>query len=116
MSIQSDIDELNNINIEINRYQQLIKEYKKQKIIIENRVINFLQSQDTHGVRYNNKAVVLENKEYRNKKKKTEKFKDIASVLQSHGVNINETLIKDIINAQKGQSRTNNVLRIIDRS
>lgn len=113
MSIQSDLDELNSINIEINRLQTIIKQYKKQKDSIEQRVITFLKNQETHGVRYNDKAVLLENKEYRNKKKKTEKLNDIASVLNSYGIKRSDKLIKDIIEAQRGKTCTNDKLKIV---
>lgn len=116
MSIQSDLDELNSINLEIARLQGLIKQYKKQKDSIEQRVIAFLKNQETHGVRYNDKAVLIENREYRNKKKKTEKLNDIASVLQTYGIKKSDRLIQDIIEAQRGKTCMNDKLKIINRS
>jgi hypothetical protein len=116
MSIQRDLDELNSLNIEIQRLQQIIRDYRKQKNILEERVISFLKNQETHGVRYNDKAVLLENKESRNKKKKTEKINDIASVLQRYGIQKSDKLLNDILEAQRGNSTTNNVLKIVKRN
>ncbi len=116
MSIQRDLDELYSLNIEIQRLQQTIREYRKQKSTIEQRVIGFLKNQETHGVRYNDQAVLLENKELRNKKKKTEKISDIASVLQRHGIQKSDKLLNDILEAQRGKSTTNNVLKIVKRN
>jgi hypothetical protein len=115
MSIQRDLDELNSLNIEINRLQQNIREYRKQKKNIEDRIISFLKHQESQGVRYNDQAVLLESKDIRNKKKKTEKINDIASVLQRHGIQKSDKLLNDILEAQRGQASKNDILKVVKR-
>lgn len=115
MSIQRDLDELNNLNIEIQRLQNTIREYRKQKKLVEQRVIDFLKHQESQGVRYNDQAVLLESKDYRNKKRKTEKISDIASVLQKHGIQKSDKLLNDILEAQRGQASKNDVLKVVKR-
>lgn len=115
MSIQHDLDELNKLNIEIQRLQNIIQEYRKQKKLIEDRVKDFLRHQESQGVRYQDQAVLLESRDFRNKKRKTEKINDIASVLQKHGIQKSDTLLKDILEAQRGEASKSDVLRIVKR-
>ena len=116
MSIQSDLDELNNLNIEIHRLSNLIRDFRKQKKIIEERVIHFLKTQETQGVRYNDQAVLLESRNVRNKKKKTDKIQDISSVFRKHGIQLSEPLLKDIFEAQRGVPESNDCLKVVKRN
>lgn len=116
MSVQKDLDELNMINLEIRRLQDSLRTFRRQKQIVEERVIHFLREQETHGVRYNDQAVLLENKAIRNKKKKAEKINDLQSVLRKHGIQKNDSLLNDIIEAQRGLPSNNDVLKVIRRS
>lgn len=115
MSIQKDLDELNMINTEIRRIQETLRTFRKQKEIIEERVIHFLKEQETHGVRYNDQAVLLESKAIRNKKKKADKLNDISMVLRRHGIQKSDTLLNDILEAQRGQPTSNDTLKMVRR-
>jgi len=115
MSIQKDLDELNMINVEIRRLYDTLKTFRKQKEMIEARVISFLKEQETRGVRYNDHAVLLETKSIRNKKRKTEKIGDLEQVLRRHGIQKNETLLNEILEAQRGQPAKNDVLKMVRR-
>ena len=113
MSFQSDLDELNNLNLEIKRLMNSIKDYRKQKNVIEKRIIEYLKSQGTGGVKYNNQAILLETKNTRSKVKKNEKTDNILIVLKKHNVNVSENVVKEIIDAQKGKEVKNDKLKIV---
>lgn len=115
MSIQRDLDELNNINLELQRLSGMIREYRKQKKSIEERVISFLKNQETHGVRYNDQAVLLENKNLRSKKKKAEKIDDLSQALRKHNIQLSETLLNDLLEAQRGNPIQNDCLKVVRR-
>lgn len=115
MSIQADLDELNLVTQEIQRLYQELRKFRKQKDIIEERVIHFLKEQETRGVRYNDHAVLLETKPKRNKKKKTEKINDLAQVLRKHGIQRDDSLVNDILEAQRGLPAKNDVLKMVRR-
>lgn len=115
MSIQKDLDELNMINLEIRRLQETLRTFRKQKEIVETRVIQFLREQETHGVRYNDQAVLLESKPIRNKKKKAEKINDLSLVLRKYGIQKNESLLNELIEAQRGLPSKNDVLKMVRR-
>jgi hypothetical protein len=116
MSIQSDLDELNNINLEIQRLTHMVREFRKQKKNIEDRIISFLKTQETQGVRYNDQAVLLDHRNIRNKKKKTDKVHDLNSVFQKHGIKISEALLSDIFEAQRGVPSNNECLKVVKRN
>jgi hypothetical protein len=115
MSIQADLDELSNLNIEISRLQDTLRVYRNQKKRVEERVIAFLKEQETHGVRYNNQAVLLETKNFRNKKRKADKIQDLAGVLRRHGITNPDGILRDILEAQRGNESANDVLRLVRR-
>ena len=115
MSIQRDLDELDKIETEIKSLRKRLSEMNKQKQLVELRVIDFLKNQDTHGVRYQNKAVLLEDRCIRSKKKKVEKFKDVKSILSKHGLPINEAMIGEILEAQRGQTKSDQILKVVER-
>lgn len=113
MSIQRDLDELHQLNMEIKRLKGLVKNYTEQKSNVEKRIINFLKSQEQNGVRYNDTAILLEQKNIRNKKKKNEKIEDLHSVLKKYNINGSEAMIQDLIDANKGSQKKNESLKFV---
>ena len=49
------------------------------------------------------------------KKKKSEKIDDIAMVLQKYGIQKSEKLLNDILEAQRGQTNKNDILKVVKR-
>jgi hypothetical protein len=115
MSIQSDLHELDMLEAEIKNLQNQIYAFKKQKKIVEERVIQFLKNQETQGIKYKDKAILLETKNFRNKKSRSEKMNDISSVLRKHGIKNSEDLLEEILEVQRGNESMNAVLKKIQR-
>lgn len=115
MSIQSDLIELENLKQEISRRQEELYKFKKARKVVEDRIIEFLKHQETHGVKYNNKAILLETKDVRTKKRKNDKLHDIKDVLRKHNISVSEDLISEIVEAQRGNKIKNNSLKIIQK-
>lgn len=115
-SIQSDLDEMNALDLEIKRLNNSIKEFRKQKKLVETRLINYLKEQDTKGLKYNDQAIVLETVNSRTKKKKSEKMDSVVDVLRKYGVQIQDHVVKDLIEAQKGKETTNEKLKIVKKN
>lgn len=113
MSIQRDLDELHQLNLELQRLKGLIKNYNEQKTNIEKRIITFLKNQEQSGVRYNDTAILLQQKNIRNKKKKTERIEDLQTVLKKYDIKGNDSLIHDIIEASKGLPKKNETLKFV---
>lgn len=114
-SLQSDLDELQRLEIELKNLRTRVREFAKQKELVEERIKEFLKNQETHGVRYQNKAIVLEETCHRNKKKKVDKLNDIAHVLGKYGFQRNDAMIGEIIEAQRGSTKKSEVLKVMQR-
>ncbi len=102
MSIQSDIKELNDVNNEIKRLSSELKKLRIQSKDIELRIVNFLQEKEQPGVKYQGKAIILENKEKHVKKKKNEQETDALEVLSKFNIPEPEKVLKQILEARKG--------------
>jgi ABC-type dipeptide/oligopeptide/nickel transport system ATPase component len=102
MSIQSDITELNKVNQEIKRLSIEVRKLRKQAKDIELRIVDFLKEKDQPGVKYQGKAIILENKEKYLKKKKNEQETDAIEVLSKFNIPNPEDVLKEILNARKG--------------
>ena len=70
MSIKSYIDELTLINIEIKRNNNINTKLRKRLKEIEVNITSYLKEKDQVGLKYNGKAILIENKEHRPTKKK----------------------------------------------
>jgi hypothetical protein len=114
-SLQSDLDELQKLEIELKNLRSKVREFSKQKETVEGRIKDFLKNQETHGVRYQNKAIVLEETCQRNKKKKVDKLNDIAQVLSKYGLQRNDAMIGEILDAQRGATQKNEILKVVQR-
>jgi seryl-tRNA synthetase len=112
MSIQADLDELSNIDYEIKRLKATLQSMKQQRDTVEQRVIQFLKSQEQPGVRYQGKAVLLDVKKRTHRKKKLEKEADMASVLKDYGVRDAEHALRAILNVQRGNAVEADTIKI----
>lgn len=113
MSVQGDLHELNSLNTEIKRLLGTIKQYRKQKTIIEKRIIEWLKTQGTNGLKYNDQAILLETKNTRVKPKKNEKVDNIVSVLRKHNLQVPDDVVNEILDAQKGKEIKNDKLKFV---
>lgn len=114
MSIQTYLTELDNLNIEINRINKNLYEFRKRRKIIEDKIIEFLKNQETHGVKFNDKAILLQTKNGRQRKKKDDKLNDIQNVLKKYDIRVNNSLVNDIIESQRGATVSNESLKIVN--
>lgn len=102
MSIQGDITELNNVNNEIKRLSLELKKLRNQSKNIELRIVNFLKEKEQPGVKYQGKAIILESKEKYVKKKKNEQETDALEVISRFNIPEPEKVLKEILDARKG--------------
>ena len=112
MSIQADINELNQIEEELSRMRKRMSQLRKQKEAVEQRVLQFLESKDQPGVKFRGKAILADkrtSRSYKNPKKKTE---DGASILRQYGVHNADKVLDEIIEAMKGEKIEKEKLKI----
>ena len=112
MSIQSDVKELNDINMEIKRLNYRARQLRQRKKFLEENIAEFLKSKDQPGVKYHNTAIILENKEKRGYKKEKDKDVDALEVLRKHGIKYPEEVLGDLLEARKGEKIETSKLKI----
>lgn len=99
-TIQSDVSELKNINTEIKRLQTETKKLKKRAQEIEKSIITYLNEKEQPGVKYQNTAIIVENKTKKILKSKKDIENNTFRILQENGVH-NAKEIMDKINEGK---------------
>lgn len=112
MSLKSSIQELDRVDKEITRLSGILKKLRSQKKNVEQNIIKFLQEKNQPGVKYKNNAIMVEQKEKRTRKKKTQKNQDIVNVLVSYGIHNPEEALKKILEANSGNIEMTDKLKI----
>ena len=103
-SIKGYIQELEGLKNEIKRNNLRNRELNKRVKIIEESIKNFLTSKQQSGIKYNDVAIVMENKERKTTKKKQELENDIMRVLSSLGIQDTRTAYEVLEAARKNDN------------
>lgn len=86
MSIKAYVDELEQIQVEIKRNNARNSILRQRSKELEANIFEYLAHKGQHGIKYNGRAIIMEQKEKRPVKKKKEKEADIISFLENLGV------------------------------
>lgn len=101
-SIQASVKELKEINIEIKRLRTEASKLKKRAMEIEKYIISYLNEKEQPGVKYQNTAIILENKPKRITKSKKEIESDSLKVLENYGIQNAKEVLNQILESRKG--------------
>ena len=102
MSIKNYVDELEQIHLEIKRNNIRNKTLRDRAKVLENDIANYLSEKGQPGLKYRDKAIVVESKEKRALKKKKERETDVIELLKDLGVNEPENAYNRLLDVQKG--------------
>lgn len=103
MSIKSYVDELQSVHREIklnNVRNRFLRQRAKE---LEFNITEYLAEKGQYGLKYQGRALIVENKEKRLRKKKKEKENDIISFFQDLGINDPEEAYKRLQETQRGE-------------
>jgi hypothetical protein len=103
-NIQKSVEELKNINSEIKRLKTSLSQLKSRSGVLEKNIISYLNEKDIPGVKDKDTAVIIENKKKRVNVSRKNTESECLKILQSHGVDNAEAVLKEISDARKGQS------------
>lgn len=106
MSIKSDVAELESIRLELKRLSEKRKQFKLREKAIENKISEYLKSKDQIGLKNNGIAIVLEEKETREKIKNKEKDEQAIDILNKLGIKDSEKVLEALMEARKGAKTT----------
>lgn len=106
MTIKSYLQELERLNVEIKRLSGVLKNLRKQAKQVETNIISYLNEHEQPGVKYNNKAIIIENKIKKKRKTKAQRDNDMMEVLRSYNIPNPEKAMKEILNSKNEETET----------
>lgn len=101
MSIKAYVDELEQIQAEIKRNNARNSILRQRSKELEANIADYLAHKGQHGIKYNGRAVVIEQKEKRPVKKKKEKEADIISFLEKLGIDDAADVYNQLLDVQR---------------
>ena len=102
MSIQSDVKELQDLDSELKRLGKQMKILRDRKNVIENKIKIYLDEKDQPGVKYQDLAIIMDNKKGRIRINEKEKKERVLEILNSNGVENSEEMLNELIETMKG--------------
>ena len=102
MNIQEQIRELKSINIEIKRLCKITTDLRRKAKQHEKNIIEYLNHKEQPGVKFQDTAIILENKTKREVKKKQIVEENLLDILRNNGVSNPKDVLIEIIEARKG--------------
>ena len=101
-SIQNNVQELKNINTEIKRLQIETKKLKKRAQDIEKNILSYLNEKEQPGLKYQNTAIIIENKAKRIIRSKKDVDSNAIKILEENGVYNAREILNKIKESRKG--------------
>lgn len=101
-SIQQNVQELKNINTEIKRLQIETKKLKKHAQDIEKNILSYLNEKEQPGLKYQNTAIIIENKAKRITRSKKDVDSNAIKILEENGVYNAREILNKIKESRKG--------------
>ena len=119
-TIQQDIYQLKEINMEINRLQKSVKKLKGDGNQVEKRIISYLQEKNEKGVKTkdsqgSNTGFILHTTQKTLTKTEVEKKKTSLDILKSNGVPNPEKVLSELLQSRKGDKINIPKLKIIQK-
>lgn len=112
MSIQTDVIELQQLDIELKNLRKRIRVLSEQKSRCENRILEYLDANDQPGLKMNGTVIMAKPRQVRKYQKKDEKMSRGENVLRKHGVFESREALAELMEAMRGVSVTKPVLKI----
>ena len=106
------VSELRQITDEIKRLNKIRNKLHKRKREIEGLVVQFLDEKDQAGVKYRGTALVAKPKNTRVRRKEKDREADGQAILRKYGIHNSERIIKEVIEAMKGEVQEGKSLKV----
>ena len=102
MSIKGYIDELEILKKEISRNNARNRSLHKRIHVIEQEIAQYLRAKEQAGVKYRGRTVVLQTKERRPPKQRSQKKQDVMELLENLGISDPQQAYEQLMDAQRG--------------
>lgn len=111
-AIQEDMRQLDKIVSELKVINAKAKELRSMKKELEAKILEYLETTSTPGLKLNDLIVVRAESTTHQKLKKKEKQDAIITALEENGINEPETVYKTIIQAMTGEKQSQYKLKV----
>ena len=110
--IKGFISEVGKIDEEIKRLNAQKRKLHARKKDLEKRILAFLEKNEQAGVKYRGTAVIAKDRVRRGRRKKKDQEKDGSAVLKKYGINNSDKIVRELLEAIKGQVKEDTVLQM----
>jgi ABC-type uncharacterized transport system fused permease/ATPase subunit len=111
-AIQNYISELKSLYTELKRLNKAAHLIRQRIKDVEKNVIEYLKEKEQPGVKYQDMAIIIENKTKRVNKSKKDIEEDSLKILEENGINNAKEVLDEIIRARKGEEIDNEKIKI----
>ena len=101
MSIQNNADELESINHEIKRLNDLVKKLKIRSKELEKNITSFLHEKNQPGIKYKDTTIILITKPKQNYISKKKQKESTLDLLRQNGIQNPQKLLQDLTELKK---------------
>jgi hypothetical protein len=112
MSLNSYLSEIDSIQKELTRLNKVLDPLRKRKKELEQNIQTELQKKKMSEVKYKNKIYKIIPSNIRTRKNDTQKTEDTSNILSKYGILNNNSIITEIMEAQKGELSETDKLKI----
>jgi hypothetical protein len=112
MSIISYINELQSINLAVAKNNKENSNLRKRKKVIENQITEYLDSKEQPGVKFQDKAIVVDKTTKWSYKNKKDKEEDSIRILEEHGISNAKEVLEELLKVRKGDETETKKIKI----
>ncbi len=110
--IKSEVDEIKAIDRELKNLRERGAALRKRKVELEASIADFLKSKEQIGVQDGDSNIILDEKLKVGHKKAKDKDSDALSVLKKYGIRHADDVLKEILEARRGEPTTVTKIKI----
>lgn len=114
MSITDDVIELKGLNSEIKELSKTLKTLRSYRKKCEDRILEYCETNQQPGLRYQDMVLVVETKERKKRSKKDERVSALGQLLESYGLPTSTQMIHEIMSATGSRKEMERRLRLMD--
>lgn len=112
MSIVSNINELQSINVAISKNNKENSNLRKRKKIIEQQIAEYLDSKEQPGVKFQDTAIIIDKMTKWSYKNKKDKEEDSIKILEEYGVSNAKEALCELLKVRKGDETETKKIKI----
>jgi hypothetical protein len=111
-TIKEYVQEFELIDKELKRLNGEIRKLRNRRKECQTHILKYIEDNNHPGIKFNQTVIIPKSRKTRKRGTKTECQERVHSVLNKYNIRGNETMIKDILEAYKGEEQTSQNIQI----